>query len=348
MNSIASAAGHLIEHEDDSIACPHCKAALSVRWLLQSIALRGIKVDVNAEAENEMRERLRSEYEAKLAEKFDEVERRAKEYVAHRDCEANDLLRKMSQERDAAKDKLREAMRKLDAWRSDSLGSRMEVNIAKSLSDAFPHDHVARNQVSEGADIIHSINDEYGAMAGLIVVECKDSLQWYNDWVNRLRENKARHKADFALLVASKLGKSFDPNGFGFAYVKGVHLCHPEYALAIVSAAREFILHKPKNLGDATAEALSAYFSGDTFKDRIRQIVESAKGLRGIATKLRTQAVALDDAAARIEGNSTGIERDVAKILVPAVAEIRTMASMEQDADKLMTEFIRDGILLLE
>ena len=129
--------------------------------------------------------------------------------------------------KDAEKDKKIEDMQKLieDLQRKSQLGSQQlqgevaEIELSNILSSNFRFDIIADVPKGvRGADIIQTVNTQFGVECGKIIWESKRTKAWSNEWVDKLKEDMRSVKASVAIIVSSVLPKGIDRIG----YVDGV------------------------------------------------------------------------------------------------------------------------------
>ena len=132
-----------------------------------------------------------------------------------------------------------------------------------------------------GGDIVHTVNGQIGAAAGVILWELKNTKNWSDTWLPKLRDNKRTAKADVALIVSSALPKGVET----FDLVDGVYVAHPRCAVPVALTLRQGLVElagaRTSQGGQQTkAEQVYQYLTGPRFKQRIEAIVERFKDMR--------------------------------------------------------------------
>ena len=132
-----------------------------------------------------------------------------------------------------------------------------------------------------GGDIVHTVNGQIGAAAGVILWELKNTKNWSDTWLPKLRDNKRTAKADVALIVSSALPKGVET----FDLVDGVYVAHPRCAVPVALTLRQGLVElagaRTSQGGQQTkAEQVYHYLTGPRFKQRIEAIVERFKDMR--------------------------------------------------------------------
>ena len=127
------------------------------------------------------------------------------------------------------------------------------------------------------------MNGQIGASAGVILWELKNTKNWSDAWLPKLRDNKRAAKADVALIVSTALPKG----------VEGVYVAHPRCAVPVALTLRQGLLEvasaRTTQAGQQSkADQVYQYLTGSRFKQRIEAIVERFKDMREDIDKERT------------------------------------------------------------
>lgn len=166
-------------------------------------------------------------------------------------------------------------------------GEVQEDDLKNILSTTFFTDTVTDVPTGiKGGDLIHTVINQLGQKAGVILWESKNTQAWKNEWVTKLKQDQGAAGADVCILVTRVLPD--DVKGFGVK--NGVWVLEPNYIIPLVTTLRFHLLElsKVKNslVGrDQKMEYLYQYLSGTQFKNRIESIVmafsEMQKDLAG-------------------------------------------------------------------
>ncbi len=202
------------------------------------------------------REKIEAEYRLKLSEKDTQLER-------------------VIMELDAAKKKAEQGSQQLQ-------GEIAELDLEDILSSSFPYDLVEPvGKGVKGADILHSVRTPDGQLCGIIIWESKNTKNWNDRWLSKLKEDQLEAKADLAVLITSILPDyvaNFDcVDGIwvgGFPYVSGLAAVLRE-SLIQVTKARRSVQGK-----DEKIELLYQYLSGPEFKQRVEMIVNTFMAMK--------------------------------------------------------------------
>lgn len=301
----------------------------------QLLEARNVKL---AEAQQAQAEALRKQRE--LDEKTREIEitieKRVQasqaELVAKARQDASDDLKSQVSQKDAQIESLgrtvEELKRKLDQGSQQMQGEAFELELESILRGRFPLDLIEPVAKGEtGGDIVHTVNGQIGAPAGVILWELKNTKNWSDTWLPKLRDNKRSAKADIALIISTALPKGVET----FDLIDGVYVAHPRCAIPVALTLRQGLLEvassRTTQAGQQSkAEQVYHYLTGSGFKQRIEAIVERFKDMRDDIDKerkfmLKTWAKREAQVSMMIE-STVGMVGDLHGIMGQAMPEI--------------------------
>ncbi len=161
-------------------------------------------------------------------------------------------------------------------------GEAGEDEVEAMLRSSFPCDAIsAVAQGVRGGDIHHVVIDSRGARAGAILWECKNTRNWSDGWIEKLKQDQRALRADISVLVTAALPKGCRR----FALVEGVLVTDFTCAAPVAALLRANLLQLAQarnaaiNKG-ASLELLHRYLSGVEFRQRVEAIVESFERMR--------------------------------------------------------------------
>lgn len=249
-----------------------------------------------AEAQQAQAEALRKQRE--LDEKARElevtIEKRVQasqaELVAKARQNVTDELKSQVSQKDAQIDSLgrtvEELKRKLEQGSQQTQGEafelELELELESLLRGKFPLDLIEPVAKGEtGGDIVHTVNGQIGSAAGVILWELKNTKNWSDAWLPKLRDNKRAAKADVALIISTALPKSVE----SFDLIDGVYVAHPRCAVPVALTLRQGLLEvasaRTTQAGQQSkADQVYQYLTGSRFKQRIEAVVERFKDMR--------------------------------------------------------------------
>jgi hypothetical protein len=252
-----------------------------------------------AEAQQAQAEALRKqrEFEEKTRELEITIETRVQasqsELVAKARQAAADELKAQVSQKDTQIESLgrtvEELKRKLEQGSQQTQGEAFELELESLLRGKFPLDLIEPVAKGEtGGDIVHTVNGQIGAAAGKILWELKNTKNWSDGWLPKLRDNKRAAKADIALIISTALPKGVET----FDLIDGVYVAHPRCAVPVALTLRQGLLEvasaRMTQAGQQSkAEQVYQYLTGSRFKQRIEAIVERFQDMRDDIDKER-------------------------------------------------------------
>lgn len=221
------------------------------------IAARVAEIDaVRRAAEAELVELRRAQeamIAARVAEAREAAERASLAAVQAEQAKAFDDKQKLQA-------KIAELQRQLESKTAQELGDGAEVDLFEVLKAEFPEDRISRVAKGlAGADIVHEVLHN-GRFCGRIVYDAKNRSAWRNDYVTKLRQDQAEHKADHAVLAS----KVF-PSGVRELHLQeGVLVVSPQRVVVVAHLLRRHVvqghaLRQGNEARSAKTEALYAF-----------------------------------------------------------------------------------------
>lgn len=238
--------------------------------------------------------------------------------------------------RDAEKDKKIEDMQKLieDLQRKSQQGSQQlqgevaELELSEMLHTAFRYDGIADVPKGvRGADIIQTVQTQFGVECGKIIWESKRTKAWSNEWLQKLKEDQRLVKASAAIIVSTVLPKGIERIG----NIEGVWITDFYSAIGLAMALRQGLLDvaraKAANEGkNEKMEMVYNYLASDEFRQKIQAIAESFMAMKNDLDKEKTAMNKLwaqrEKSIERIMTNTTTMFGDIHGIIGGALQSI--------------------------
>lgn len=165
--------------------------------------------------------------------------------------------------------------RKLDQGSMQIQGDVQENDLRDALRTTFIGDVIEDVPTGiRGADLIQTVQTQFGQKCGIILWESKNTKAWVGDWIKKLKSDQGLAKADVCILVSKTL-----PEGVGsFGLLEGVWVCEYAFALPLAETLRVTLqeVHKIKQASVGKGEKMEAlyeYLTGNQFKNRVENIV---------------------------------------------------------------------------
>lgn len=161
-------------------------------------------------------------------------------------------------------------------------GEALEVHLKAALEELFPLDNIADVKKGQsGADLLHTVINPRGQRCGVIVWEAKNTKNWSDGWIPKIKEDASRSNAQISVIVSVALPENITT----FDLVDGVWVCCVDSTMALAQVLRMHLLHMNDLQRALTGqgskmEAVYAYLTSTTFRDRVQSIVETWESLK--------------------------------------------------------------------
>ena len=172
--------------------------------------------------------------------------------------------------------------RKAEQGSQQLQGEAGEGELESLLRADFPSDELnAIGQGVRGADVHQLVIDTRGSKVGAIVWECKNTRNWSDGWIAKLKQDQRSLHADVAILVTATLPKGCSR----FALIEGVLVTDFACASALASVVRANLCQLAQTRRAAinkeeSLELLYRYLSGVEFRHRVEAVVEAFTAMR--------------------------------------------------------------------
>ena len=177
---------------------------------------------------------------------------------------------------------IEEMKRKAEQGSMQMQGEVMELVLADLLKQLYPFDHIEEvPQGMKGADIVQTVNNNYGAVCGKIVYESKRTKAFANDWIEKLKHDQRNLKADVAVIVTQTMPRDMET----FGNKDGVWICNFSEIRGLTYVLREMVIRAfnaaaaEENKVDKM-ELVYSYITSVEFSQRIEAIIEGFQSMR--------------------------------------------------------------------
>jgi hypothetical protein len=265
------------------------KAAHELTSLKEELEAQAKDLEQARKTELEMRkrerdlERKQQDLELTVARRLDdershivaETQARAAEQHRLKDAERERQLAEMRRQIEDLKRRAEQGSQQLQ-------GEAGEEEIETMLRATFPCDDIAPvPQGIRGADLHQTVFDSRGGSCGAILWECKNTKNWSDSWIAKLKDDQRTLRADAAILVTASLPKGCTR----FTVMDGVLVTDFACAAAVAAMVRSHLLQLAQARGaavnkDQKLELLYRYLSGIEFRQRVDAIVEAFERMR--------------------------------------------------------------------
>jgi hypothetical protein len=238
-----------------------------------------------------------------------EVEENMKLTLYERDKKIADMSRQI----DDLKQKAEQGSQQLQ-------GEVQELELEQSLRNRFTYDEVEPVPKGEfGGDALQRVCSNARQPCGTILWESKRTKNWSDGWLAKLRDDQRAAKANLAIIVSTALPKEVE----SFAFIEGIWVTSPRYALPLASILRETLIEianarQASEGQQSKMELIYRYLTGPNFRQRVEAVVErladmkedldkERKTLTKMWAKREQQLLGAEDAIAGMYGDMQGI-----------------------------------------
>lgn len=211
-------------------------------------------------------------------------------------------------------------------------GEVQEDDLKQFLQNLFLFDSIEDVPTGmNGADLVHTVKNQFGESCGVILWESKNTKHWTADWVKKLKTDQTNAKADLAVIVT----RAMPDNVEGCGNIDGIWIVEYESLKALAMALRKQLLelHQVKRsmVGKGEKmEMLYDYLSGSQFKLRVESIVSAFSTLKVDLDKERTAMQRMwqkrEKEIERVMLNTTGMYGDLQGLMGAAsLPEIQSL-----------------------
>lgn len=271
---------------EQSILCPNCGHEFALNEAFTEHFEEEKRKAVKQAVENakkrakEEQDQLLAEIEEERGDMLKKLEAQAEEKYKLELKAKDEEMRRIQKQLEALEKRTRQGSMELQ-------GEALETHLKAELEIAFPLDTIEDVKKGQsGGDLIHTVMNARGQRCGVIVWETKNTKNWMNNWLGKLKDDTANVNAQVSVIVSVAL-----PDGVStFELIDGVWVCSVNAAVALAKVLRQNLLHA-NNLQqamkgmDGKMETVYIYLTSTTFRDRIQRIVDTWQSLQDQVTR---------------------------------------------------------------
>jgi len=215
------------------------------------------------------------EFTKKIAEEKQRIQKQAEESSFFKIKEKEKIIYDL-------KEQLEDAKRKAEQGSVQLQGEVQELEIENLLRQLYPIDEITEIKKGQrGADILHHVRNSQGALCGKIYYESKRTKDFQKSWLDKLKNDNLREKADILVLVSEALPDGTDK----FGLLDGVWICSFHEIKALSLVLRHSIIHihsiHQTHQGKGTKmELLYEYLTSSEFRSQFEAIIKGFKDLQ--------------------------------------------------------------------
>jgi hypothetical protein len=183
---------------------------------------------------------------------------------------------------DDMKKLVEEAQRRASTVSQQLQGEVLELELERVLKETFPMDSIDEVKKGQfGADLIHTVHDGFGKNVGIIVWESKQTENFSEKWLPKLREDARASNGSVAVLVTRRLPDDIKTCGErDRVWITGIEFVLPLAQLlrnTLIKVAQEKTAQSGK---DVKTEMIYHYINSQEFRGRVEAIVESFREMQ--------------------------------------------------------------------
>ena len=214
---------------------------------------------------------------AKLEERKRLEDEFSKQEMEKMNLENEKRLRAKDEQIEQMKRSIEDAKRKSEQGSMQIQGELQENALKELLAMNFPFDTISDVEKGiRGADLVQDVRNEFGQNVGKIAWESKNTKNWTEAWVEKLKEDRLRAGAGIAVLVSNVL-----PEGVkSFGLYRDIWVTNYESLLPLASILRVQMIEMTKVQNslkgkDEKMEVIYNYLISPEFKAKIENIIEA-------------------------------------------------------------------------
>jgi hypothetical protein len=221
--------------------------------------------------------------------------------------------------------------RKAEQGSQQTQGEILEWMIEHEIKQMFPSDEIQEVKKGVyGADLKVQVRNAYLQNCGKIIIECKNTKDWQNKWIDKLKQDKIEAKADIAILIT----KDFPRGKENFSVENEIYICGYQYWKPVLQTLRDGILRVHEiaenqvNKGEKM-EILYDYLRSNEFKNLLQNIVDAFSAMRENLEKekrnMQKQWAEREKQIEKIQQSTIQIYGNIRGIAGNAISEIKTL-----------------------
>ncbi len=203
--------------------------------------------------------------------------------------------------------------RKAEQGSMQMQGEIQELALENLLAVQYPFDEISEVPKGiNGADCVQSVKNRFQTVCGTIVYESKRTKHFSNEWIEKLKQDQIKCKADIAVIVTQALPSEMDMFGF----VNGVYVCRFQEVKSLSFVLREMLIKQEsiKTSQDNKADRMSLlydYMTSNEFQQNIKRIVENYNAL---TEELNSEKKAMMKIWAKREKSIWAVQENIANM----------------------------------
>lgn len=220
------------------------------------------------------KEQNRLEFEKKLTEEEEKIRLNEQKRI---DQEYRLKLMEKDKKLNDAMNMVEDYKRKLEQGSQQLQGEVLEMELENVLRREFPYDDIRPVPKGiTGADLIQIVKNNHGKVCGTIVWESKRTQAWVDGWIDKLKDDQRKVKAEIAVIITQVLPKGVK----SFTSINGIWVGSFDNYLALGLILRSHLIElntiKSSNVGKTEKkEILWNYLTSVEFRQRVEAVYDA-------------------------------------------------------------------------
>jgi len=214
---------------------------------------------------------------------LDEERKKIAEQASKKAEEEQQLkMREKNDKIDALMQQINELKRKAEVGSQEAQGEALEGALQDGLQQAFPLDIFDEIKKGvKGADILQKVRNSAGKTCGTILWESKNTKDFSNKWIDKLKVDQQTVNADFAVIMSVVLPKEIENFGpyediWVTDYKSAIGLCALFRETLLRIARQKLVVKHQEGMKDFIYE----YITGQEFILSIKAVVNAYKQMQ--------------------------------------------------------------------
>ncbi len=292
-------------------------------------------IELELEKETALSEKQRLERQQQTKEQI-ALEKQKKKLEAEQEQETRLLKEQIS----TLKSDVEKATSRAEQASMQSQGEAAELIIEDALKVAFPQDDVMEvKKGQKGADCILVVKNNAGRPVGKINIESKQTKNFSNDWIGKLKNDSITINAHFSVLVTTAW-----PNDNNKAHQReGVWVCGFSEYMVLIRALRNSLIEIANVAGaeevrEEKAQIMFDFLTSQEFASSIEQMIRPITRMQEQLNKEKRAMNGIwKEREALINGSISGAEnlyfkiQGIAQVNLPRISGIETIDLLSSD-----------------
>ena len=282
-------------------------------------------------------------FELTVQRKLDEERKKIVEQASKQATEQQQLkMREKDDQLESLTNQIVELKRRAEVGSQEAAGEALEEELQDILQQTFSLDRFEEIKKGQrGADILQRVYNNSGKICGSILWESKNTKDFNNAWIPKLRKDQQDAKADIAVIVSVALPKEIE----SFGRQEDIWISNFKSAIGLVTVLRHLLIEvtrqKLVSAGQTSMRDLVyEYVTGTEFAMHIKAVVSAfammqedlEKEKRAVVSIWKKREKQISTVLTNIAGMKGSIEGLAQKALPEAeVLSLEMIADNEQE-----------------